>query len=60
VATVRDALNAVALRRSSIWRLLHDVALQPHQSAYWLNRHAADFDAKARHICHVDAQALAA
>jgi transposase len=60
VATGLDALNAVALSRSSLWRLLHDVDLQPHQSAYWLNSHAADFDATARHICHVSAQALEA
>jgi hypothetical protein len=38
--------------------MLHEVDLTPHKSAYWLNSHDEDFEAKARHICHLYAQAL--
>ena len=53
-------LNAGPLSRSSIWRILHDVDLKPHKSAYWLNSHDEDFDAKAQTICHLYATALEA
>ena len=59
VATLLDALHTDAISRSSIWRILHDVDLKPHKSAYWLNSHDEDFDAKAHTICHLYAQALA-
>jgi DDE superfamily endonuclease/Homeodomain-like domain len=59
VAAFLDALNTEAISRSSVWRIRQDVDLKPHQSAYWLNRHDADCDAKARHICHLYAKALA-
>ena len=59
VATLLDALHTDAISRSSIWRILHDVDLKPHQSAYWLNSHDEDFDTKAHTICHLYAQALA-
>jgi DDE superfamily endonuclease/Homeodomain-like domain len=60
VATVLDALPTDTLSRSSIWRILQDVALKPHKSAYWLNSHDEDFDAKAQTICHLYAKALEA
>src|SRR5467141_3583869 len=58
VAAFLDALNTEAISRSSVWRILHDVDLKPHKSEYWLNSHDADFDAKARHLCHLYAKAL--
>src|SRR2546427_9052355 len=59
VAAFLDALNTEAISRSSVWRILHDVDLKPHKSAYWLNSHDADFDAKAHTICDLYAKALA-
>jgi transposase len=59
VATWLDALGTDALSRSSIWRILHAVALKPHKSACWLNSHDADFDVKAHTICQLYAKALA-
>jgi hypothetical protein len=59
VAALLDALNTEAISRASVWRILHDVDLKPHQSAYWLNSHDAAFETKARHLCHLYAQALA-
>ena len=58
VATLLDALNTEAISRSSVWRILQDVDLKPHKSAYWLNSHDEDFEAKAHHICNLDAKAL--
>ena len=60
VATLLDALHTDAISRSSIWRLLQDVDLKPHKSAYWLNSHDEQFDAKAHMICQLDATALEA
>ena len=60
VATLLDALHTDAISRSSIWRILHDVDLKPHKSAYWLNSHDEDFDAKAHIICQLYAKALEA
>jgi len=60
VAALLDALHTAALSRSSVWRILQDVDLKPHKSAYGLKSHDEDFDTKARHICHLDAQALEA
>lgn len=60
VAALLDALHTAAISRSSVWRLLQDVDLKPHKSEDWLKRHDEDFEAKARHICHLYAQALAA
>jgi transposase len=60
VAALIDALHTTAISRSSVWRILQDVDLKPHKSEYWLNSHDEDFDAKARHICHLYAQALEA
>ena len=58
VAMCLDALHTDAISRSSIWRILHEVDLKPHKSAYWLNSPDEDFDAKARTICQLYAQAL--
>ena len=60
VATMLDVRNTVAISRSSLWRILQEVALKPHKREYWLTSHDADFEAKARHICHLYAQALEA
>ena len=60
VAALLDALNTAAVSRSSVWRILQEVDLKPHKSEYWLNSHDEDFDAKARHLCHLYAQALEA
>jgi putative transposase len=56
VATLLDALHTEAISRSSIWRILQDVDLKPHKSAYWLNSHDEDFDAKAHTICQLYAK----
>jgi putative transposase len=53
VAPLLEALNTAPISRSSIWRLLQDVALKPHKSAYWLNSHDEDFAAKAQTICQL-------
>jgi transposase len=58
VATLLDALHTDAISRSSIWRILHDVDLKPHKSAYWLNSHDEDCDAKAHTICQLYIKAL--
>ena len=58
VATLLEALHTDAISRSSIWRILHDIDLKPHKSAYWLNSHDEHFDAKAHTICQLYAQAL--
>ena len=60
VATLLDALHTDAISRSSIWRLLQDVDLKPHKSAYWLKSHDEQFDAKAHMICQLYATALEA
>jgi len=58
VATLLDALHTDAISRSSIWRILQDVDLKPHKSAYWLHSHDEPFDAKAQTICPLYATAL--
>ena len=60
VTTVLATFGTTPLSRSSVQRILHDADLKPHQSAYWLNSHDEDFDAKAQTICHLYATALAA
>src|SRR2546421_4348938 len=44
-ATLLEARHTATISRSSIWRILHDLDLKPHKSAYWLNSHDEDFDA---------------
>jgi transposase len=58
VTTLLATLGTAPMSRSSIWRILHEVDLKPHKSAYWLNRHDEDCDAKAQTICQLDVQAL--
>lgn len=60
VGTVLDDLRNKALSRSSIWRILQEVALKPHKSAYGLNSHDEHFASKADAICqlYVKARAL--
>ena len=58
VATLLEALHTDGISRSSIWRILQDVDLKPHKSAYWLNSHDEDFDVKAHNICQLYAKAL--
>lgn len=41
------------MSRSTIWRILDDADLKPHKSAYWLNSHDPDFQARAREICRL-------
>ena len=59
VATLLEALHTDGISRSSIWRILQDVDLKPHKSAYWLNSHDEDFEVKAHNICQLYAKALA-
>ncbi len=60
VTTVLETFGTTSLSRSSVQRILHDADLKPHKSAYWLNSHDEDFDAKAQTICHLYATALEA
>jgi hypothetical protein len=53
-----ETLGTAPMSRSSIWRILHEVDLKPHTSAYWLTSHDEDFDAKAQNICQLYVQAL--
>jgi transposase len=60
VTTLLDTLHTDAISRSSIWRILQDVDLKPHKSAYWLNSHDEDFAAKAQRLCQLYVNALSA
>jgi transposase len=57
---VLETLGTDTMSRASGWRILEEVDLKPHQSAYWLHSHDADFEAKAHRICPLDVGALAA
>jgi hypothetical protein len=59
-ATLRDALHTPPRSRSRVWRILHAIDLQPHNSADWLNSHEEHCAAKARAICPRDVHALTA
>jgi hypothetical protein len=52
-ATIINEGHAEKISRSTIWRILDDADLKPHQSVYWLNSHDPDFEAKARAICQL-------
>jgi transposase len=41
------------MSRSTIQRILTEADLKPHKSAYWLNSHDKDFEAKAKEICRL-------
>jgi DDE superfamily endonuclease len=47
------ALDLWPMSRSTIHRILTEADLKPHQSAYWLNSHDPDFEAKARGVCQL-------
>jgi len=51
---------AAAMSRSTVWRILDQVAFKPHKSRYWLNSHDADFEAKALEVAtlYLDAPRL--
>jgi hypothetical protein len=53
-------LDLDAISRSTIWRILEEVDLKPHQSEYWLNSPDEDFEAKAQPICQLYVGALEA
>jgi hypothetical protein len=55
-----EALGTDPISRSSLWRILHDVDLKPHKSAYWLQSHDEDFEGKAQTICRLYVGALEA
>ncbi len=59
-ATLLQTLTTAPISRSSIWRILHDVDLKPHQSQYWLNSHDEDLEAKAHTKCQLYVKALEA
>ena len=48
-AIINDA-HGRAMSRATLWRILDDADLKPHQSVYWLNSHDPDFEAKAQAI----------
>ena len=48
---INQTAHALAMSRSTIWRILDEADLKPHRSVYWLNSHDPDFDAKAQAIC---------
>jgi len=52
MAIVNEAHHR-SISRSTIWRILDDADLKPHQSVYWLNSHDPDFEAKALAICRL-------
>ncbi len=52
-ATILNDAHRRAMSRSTIWRILDEAALKPHQSVYWLNSHDPDFDATAQAICRL-------
>jgi hypothetical protein len=58
VTALLHAPSAVAMSRSTIWRILDDADLQPHRSVYWLNSHDPAFAPKARAICNLYVNAL--
>jgi hypothetical protein len=52
-AAIVNEAHHRALSRATIWRILDQADLKPHQSVYWLNSHDPDFAAKARAICRL-------
>ncbi len=49
---VNDA-HAAAMSRSTIFRVLHEAAIKPHKSRYWLNSHDPDFESKTLEIARL-------
>ena len=58
--TLLTTLTTAPISRSSIWRILHEIDLKPHKTAYWLNSHDEDFEVKAHTICQLYVKALEA
>ena len=56
--TILNEAHHRNLSRSTMQRILADAALKPHQSVYWLNSHAPDFDVKAKDIGQLYGHAL--
>ena len=54
---INQTAHALAMSRSTIWRVLDEADLKPHRSVYWLNSHDPDFDAKAQAICKLYVEA---
>src|SRR5262249_20740929 len=52
-ATMINEAHAQAISRATIWRILDQADLKPHQSVYWLNSHDPNFQARAREICRL-------
>jgi hypothetical protein len=52
-AAILSQAHHQAMSRATIWRILDEADLKPHQSIYWLNSHDPDFDAKAQAICRL-------
>jgi hypothetical protein len=46
-------LLLLPMSRSTIYRILEEADLKPHKSAYWLNSHDPDFQARAKQICQL-------
>jgi hypothetical protein len=46
-------LPLLPMSRSTIQRILAEADLKPHKSAYWLNSHGPDFQARAREVCQL-------
>lgn len=51
--TIVNEAHHRAMSRATLWRILDDADLKPHQSVYWLNSHDPDFDTKAKDICRL-------
>jgi transposase len=60
VAALLGDRETEAIRRSTIWRLLHAVDLTPHKSAYGLKSHDETCASKAHDLCQLYVQALQA
>jgi DDE superfamily endonuclease len=52
-AAIINEAHAQAISRATVWRILDQADLKPHQSVYWLNSHDPDFQAKAKEICRL-------
>jgi hypothetical protein len=52
-ATIVNEAHAQAISRSTVWRILDQADLKPHQSVSWLHSHDPDFEAKANEICRL-------
>jgi len=60
VATLLGDMETEAISRSTMWRILQEIDLQPHQSAYGLKSHDETFASTADAMCQRYVQALRA